>query len=94
MAEGLVYGQRRSMVLKLVGATGANVFGISPEWPDEGLWVVSIKARCGTKFAGALVATNGRALVRETSTVLDHAPTTAEIESALKGGKKPEGRID
>jgi hypothetical protein len=93
-AEGLVNGQRRSMALKVAPAPTPAVYGIFREWPNEGLWVVNITARCGAQSAGAIVTTNDKGFVRETSKTLDHAASRDEIETTLKAGKKTEGRID
>jgi hypothetical protein len=93
-AEGRVDGQRRSLVLKIAPASAPNVFGIFREWPNDGIWVVSLRVKCGSKTAGALVATNAEGLVRESSIVLSHAASEAEIEAALDRGKKLDARID
>lgn len=93
-AHGKVEEQRRSLPLKVAPAAAPNVFGIFREWPNQGVWVVSITASCGSKTAGAIVATDAAGLVRESSTSLDHAPTESEIDAALKRGKKLEARID
>lgn len=93
-AEGRVEGQRRSVPLKVVPAPTANVFAISREWPNQGVWIVNIKARCASRAAGALVATDAKGIVRESSTILDHTATEAEIEASLNSGKKTEGRTD
>ena len=93
-AEGRVAGQRRSLPLKVFPAATANAFGIYREWPDQGVWIVSIKARCASRSVGALVATDAKGIVRDLSKVLDHPPTDAEIEASLNSGKKTEGRID
>lgn len=94
MAEGRVDGNRRSIPLKVVAATTPNVFGIFREWPANGVWIVSIRARCAARTAGALVATDANGIVRNASTTLDHAATEGEIETSLKGGKKVGGRND
>ncbi|HYP06283.1 MAG TPA: hypothetical protein VER03_08595 [Bryobacteraceae bacterium] len=89
IAEGLVNYQRRSVPLKILPAQTPNVYGIFREWPSEGAWVVSLKAKCGAKSAGAIVVTDEKGgFAREASTVLNHAPTAAEVEAALKSGKK------
>ena len=93
-AEGRVDGNRRSIPLKVAPASAANVFGIFREWPESGLWIVSIKARCAEKTAGALVVTDAKGIVREASKTLDHAATEAEIEKSLSVGKKVESRND
>jgi len=93
-AEGLVNGQRRSMGLKVAPSPTPNVFGVFREWPNEGAWVVSIKARCAGKSAGAIVATDQKGFVREASRVLDHSATPAEIEASLQNGKKTPSRVD
>jgi hypothetical protein len=93
-AEGKVDGQRRSVALKVATASAPNVFGIFREWPAQGVWVVNLKARCASDRAGALVATDAAGLVRESSSILDHHATEAEIEAALERGKKIGARID
>jgi hypothetical protein len=40
------------------------------------------------------VTTDAKGIVREASTVLDHAATEAEIDALLNAGKKSKGRID
>jgi hypothetical protein len=94
-AEGRVEGHRRSVQLKIAqAAANPNVFGIFREWPNQGVWIVNIKARCAPRSASALVATDAKGLVRESSKVLDRFATEAEIEALLNTGKKTEGRID
>jgi hypothetical protein len=93
-AEGKVDGQRRSLVLKVVTGSPPNVFGIFREWPAQGVWVVNLKARCASQTAGALVATDAAGLVRESSSILDHHATEADIQAALERGKKIDTRND
>jgi hypothetical protein len=92
--EGRVDGRRRSLPLKITPASTHNVFGIFREWPEHGVWVVSISAQCAAKTAGALVATDAKGLVRQSSVSLDHTATEAEIENALNRGKNSEGGTD
>lgn len=95
-AEGLVDGQRQSVSLKVtaVQASAGNVFAIFREWSNQGVWIVSVKAHCGGKSAGVLVATDAQGIVRESSTVLNHPATEKEIENSLRSGKKPRGPAD
>jgi hypothetical protein len=83
-AEGRVEGQRRSVPLKVAAASTPGVFGIFREWPGQGAWIVNIQGRCGSASATALVATDARGLVRDSSTVLRRAATEADIEASLK----------
>ena len=84
-AEGKVDGQRRSVTLKVHTAQAAhNVFGIFKEWPSQGVWVVSVNARCAGRTAGALVSTDEKGIVRDSSRALDHPATETEIQAALK----------
>ena len=83
-AEGRVSGARRSLPLKVVPASTPGVYGIFREWPEEGVWIVNLMARCASATAGALVATDGKTFLRESSTLLKHEATEPEIEAALK----------
>lgn len=83
-AEGQVVGKRRSQPLKVVPATTPGVYGVFREWPEEGVWIVNITARCGQSIAVALVATDGKTFIRESSTFLTHPANESEIEAAIK----------
>ena len=83
-AEGRVDGQRRSLPLKVTPAPAAGVFGIFREWPEQGVWIVSIRGRCASESASALVATDAKGVVRESSTFLRRAATEADVEASLK----------
>jgi len=82
-AEGSVGGERRSTPLHLASGTAPGVYAISQQWGTEGKWVVGITASCGTETTGAIVPVNGNSFVREGIQMLPHAPSKAEIESAL-----------
>jgi hypothetical protein len=83
-AEGRVNAQRKTLPLKVSAAQTPGVFGIFREWPEEGVWIVNIKGRCGSKSAGALVATDPKGFVRESSTLLSRPAAEADIEASLK----------
>jgi len=83
-AEGRVLRKRHSLPLKVVPASTSGVYGIFRQWPEEGLWIVNITARCASATAGALVATDGKSFIRESSTFLKRAAAEADIEAALK----------
>jgi len=83
-AEGIVGGARRSTPLRLAPIQPPGVYAISQQWSDDGNWVVAITATCMNETAAAIVPVNGRAFVRESTQMLPHAPSQAEIETALK----------
>ncbi|MBC8164859.1 MAG: hypothetical protein H7Y20_03175 [Bryobacteraceae bacterium] len=87
-AEGTVDGARRTVPLRVVTGAAPNVFGIFHDWPLQGHWVVSLKAVCGSRSAGALVATDAKGIVRESSTVLNHFATEADIVTSLKASRQ------
>jgi hypothetical protein len=87
-AEGLVSAKRRTLPLKVTAAPTSGVYGVFREWPEEGLWIVNITAHCATATAGALVATNGKTFVRESSVFLTRQATERDIESALKAAPR------
>jgi hypothetical protein len=84
VAEGRVLGNRRSLPLKVVPASTPGVYGVFREWPEEGVWIVNLTARCSSATAGVLVATDGKTFIREASVFLSHKATEPEIEAALK----------
>jgi hypothetical protein len=87
-AEGLVQGQRRSLPLKVSPAQTAGVFGIFRQWADEGVWIVNLAGRCAAKSATALVATDAKGFIRDSSIFLPRAATEADIEASLKALRK------
>lgn len=88
-AEGLVNGERRSVTLaKIAAMPAAGVFALYPEWTAEGVWLVSLTARCSGASAFALVPVGPQGFSRESSRFLNRAPAEAEIESILKSQKE------
>ena len=83
-AEGRVRAQRRTVPLRLVPSPAPGAFAIFREWPTEGVWVISLAAKCGARTAGALVAPGASGPDRERSKFLSRAPSEADIEAALK----------
>jgi len=82
-AEGSVNGERRSTPLRVVTGQPAGVYAVGQQWGTDGKWVVGITANCGSETAAAIVPVNGNSFVRESVQMLSHAPSKAEIESAL-----------
>lgn len=57
-AEGVVNGERRSIKLKFTETARPAVYGLSRQWPTEGIWTLVIKmsrAENGTDGATAVV---------------------------------------
>jgi hypothetical protein len=82
-AEGRIDGQRRSVPLKVLPAPTPAVFGIFRDWPNEGVWIVNITGHCASTTASALVATDAKGFIRESSVIFPRAATPAEIDAAL-----------
>jgi hypothetical protein len=83
-AEGKVQGQRRTLTLKTTPAAAPGTFGVFREWPQEGVWIVNVAAKCGTESAGTLVVLAERGGPnREASKFFSHAPTDSEVEAVL-----------
>lgn len=83
-AEGRVNGQRRTMPLRIVAAQTPGVFAVNREWPSDGVWVISLAAKCAAASAGALVVPGERGPNREASKFFPRAATEAEIDAALR----------
>jgi hypothetical protein len=83
-AEGIVAGERRSVSAPLRPLTAPpNAWAVGLR-NSPGKWVVSITAVCGNNTAGAIVPLNEQGFSREDIQMLQHAPTPAEIDIALK----------
>ena len=89
VAEGIVDGARRTTPLRVVPAQPAGVYGINAEWGKDGKWVVTIAATCGNETAAAIVPVTGMGFIRESTQMLPHTPSPAEIEAALKAFNPP-----
>lgn len=83
-AEGFVNGARRSVPVRLVPATAPGAFAVSRDWPREGVWVVSLAARCGASTASAVVPFGPNGFLRDSSKFFPRAATAAEVETVLK----------
>jgi hypothetical protein len=46
-AEGIVNGERRSIKLKFTETARPAVYGLSRQWPTEGVWTLVIKTSTG-----------------------------------------------
>jgi len=84
-AEGLVNGSRQSLALKIVPAAAKpGVYAVIQNWPAEGRWVVNLNGSCAGMTAGAVIPVGPKGIVRESSKLLPHAASDAEVEAALK----------
>lgn len=84
-AEGLVKGERKSIVLKVVtSAKNANVFAIPETWPPAGDWVVNLRGTCRKASAGAIVPIGPKGFIRESAKFFSRPATDAEVDAALK----------
>ena len=89
-AEGIVGNARRTVVLDPRAVpTQSGVYGIPDQWGTDGTWVVAITADCQGATAGAIVQMNARTFVRDGTQFFSHAPSPAEIETALKAYASP-----
>lgn len=86
--EGLVGGDRRSMVLRVVASSKSGVYGLLQQW-EAGRWAVILKGSCGDAQAGAIIPVGRSGFVREASKYYTHPPNAAEIEAVMKA--LPEG---
>jgi|ERR1700734_1495499 hypothetical protein len=84
VAEGIVKGARKSVVLRVLPGSKPNIYAVFQQWPQEGDWVVSLKGRCANANAGAVVPIGPKGFIRESSKFFPRAATDAEVESSLK----------
>ncbi len=83
--EAMPGGTRRSTQLQPVSLPNQpGVYGIQYPGDAGGTLLIAITANCQNEAAGALVPIAGRGFVRESTQLLTHAPSQAEIETALK----------
>jgi hypothetical protein len=87
-AEGIVFGQRRSIPIKVQAAQTPGVFGIFRQWPDEGVWIVNLSGSCGVRSASVLVSTDAKGFIRHSSIFLPRHAAESDIQAALKAPRK------
>ncbi|HUD98940.1 MAG TPA: hypothetical protein VMR62_05160 [Bryobacteraceae bacterium] len=87
-AEGIVKGERRSIVLNVLPGNKPGVFGIYQSWPAEGQWLVDLRGTCADLSAGAIVPIGPKGFVREASKFFSRPATDSEIDASLKGLSK------
>jgi len=83
-AEGLIKGMRRSVPLNLAKLSQPGVYGVNKSWTADGAWVVSLSGTCDHASAGAIIPIGPGGFIRDSSKLLPHSPTNAEIEASLK----------
>jgi hypothetical protein len=83
-AEGIVKGERRSVVLRVMSASKPGVYAVEQNWPPEGEWVVSLRGTCAGQSAGAIIPMGPKGFIRESSKFFPRPATDAEIDVALK----------
>ena len=86
-AEGIRNGARQSVPLDLLEIDKAEaIYAVQYQWPDDGSWVLHLKASCSNPKAEAstLVPMNKMAFIREKTTVLVEPATKKQIEDAVK----------
>jgi hypothetical protein len=90
-AEGVEAGARKSLPVQIVAGSGPGVYAVNHNWPNDGAWVVSLRAECGSATAGAIVPFRGFAYVRDAIKIFPRFPAAAEIDRSLNelsGGAK------
>jgi hypothetical protein len=83
-AEGIVKGERRSVVLRVMSASKPGFYAVDQNWPPEGEWVVSLRGTCAGQSAGAIIPMGPKGFIRESSKFFPRPATDAEIDAALK----------
>src|ERR1700733_1695445 len=63
-AEGIVKGERRSVVLRVMSASKPGVYAVEQNWPPEGEWVVSLRGTCAGQSAGAIIPMGPKGFIR------------------------------
>ena len=89
-AEGIVSVARRSVPLDPRPVPSQpGVYAIADQWGADGTWVIAVSASCLGANAGAIVPVTAKGFVRESTQLLSHEPSPAEIETALKAYASP-----
>ena len=86
-AEGVRNSNRQSVPLDLLEVDKAQAtYTVQYQWPEDGSWVLHLKASCSNPKAEAstLVPMNKMAFIREKTMVLVEPATKKQIEDAVK----------
>jgi len=85
IAEAVVDGARTSAPVTISDTGSPGVYIAIPAGnQNQGVWVVSLSATCGSARAGAIVPIGPQGFQREGLKILPRAATKAEIDAALK----------
>jgi hypothetical protein len=83
-AEGMVKGERRSVVLRVTAASKPGIYAVEQNWPAEGEWVVNLRGACAGENAGALVPIGPKGFIRESSKFFPRPAAGTEVDASLK----------
>lgn len=83
-AEGLVKGERRSMILKVVAMTRPGVYAVYQNWPAEGAWVVNLTGKYLGATTSAIVPIGPKGFMRESSKFLNRSAGEEDVQASLK----------
>jgi hypothetical protein len=86
-AEGIVAGKRQTIPLKVLNLSEAGTYAFARQWPSEGSWTVRVVAtnpEYKNYSTGVVVPVHGDVYSRTGAQQFYHAPTEAEVVSALK----------
>jgi hypothetical protein len=86
--EGLVNGVRRTVAIEPAPLAQRGAYAVGNQWLTPGTWVVNLTASCTAMTAGAIVPIGPHGFTRETVRFFPRAPTSVEIDDALKGGSR------
>ena len=93
-AHAFVNGARQSAILDLVPLETAGAYAVPyPSlWPRGTAGVVSLVGTCDSAHTGAVVTLGPNGFVRESSKLLDRAPSEADVDEALAALKSTGAR--
>ncbi len=89
VAEGVVSGTRRSVPLTLPPSRSNGIYAVTPQWGNEGKWLIAVSVSCLREAAGAIVPVTKNGFVRESTQLLQQAPTPEQVETALHAYTPP-----
>ncbi len=84
-AVGIVGGERRSIPLKLTPLPEAGLYGVTPQWPAEGRWVLQFTATDGTLTASALIPAGPNGVERGNARFFARQASPGDIDAVLNG---------
>jgi hypothetical protein len=83
IADGVVNGKRQTLPLRIVPTSHEDVYAIHPQWPPDGIWVLTITANEHTSVSSVVTLNRKGSVGKDSVITLSRKATDADVIAAL-----------